>query len=125
MATRSTIWLKDENSYKGVYCHWDGYLSNNGKLLLENYNTLEKVKELISFGFISSLDTTIDKCVFYNRDREEDFDDYEVSSLEEMGEFLEEYNYIFQDNKWYVLDNSEELAEELIELTQEYISEND
>ena len=121
MATRSTIWLKDENSYKGIYCHWDGYLSNNGKILLENYNTLEKIKELISFGFISSLNTTIDKCVFYNRDREEDFDDYEVSSLEEMGEFLEEYNYIFQDNKWYVLDNSEEL----IELTQEYISEND
>ena len=117
MATRSTIWLKSKNSYKGVYCHWDGYLSNNGKILLENYNTLEKVKELISLGFISSLGTTIDKCVFYNRDREEDFDNYEVYSLEEMGEFLECYNYVFQDNKWYVLDNSEEL----IELTQEYI----
>ena len=121
MATRSTIWLKDENSYKGVYCHWDGYLSYNGKLLLENYNTLEKVKELISFGSMSSLNTTIEKCVFYNRDREEDFDDYEVYSLEEMEEFLEEYNYIFQDNIWYVLDDSEEL----VELTQEYISEND
>ena len=121
MSTRSTIWLKDKNSYKGVYCHWDGYLSNNGKLLLENYNTLEKIKELISFGSMSSLNTTIEKCVFYNRDREEDFDDYEVYSLEEMEEFLEEYNYIFQDNKWYVLDNSEEL----VELTQEYISENE
>ena len=88
---------------------------------MENYSTLEKVKELISFGFISALNTTIDKCEFYNRDREEDFDNYEVYSLEEMGEFLEEYNYVFQDNKWYVLDNSEEF----IELTQEYISEND
>ena len=124
MATRSTIWLKDKNSYKGVYCHWDGYLSNNGKLLLENYNTLEKVKELISLGFISALDTTIDKCIFYNRDREEDFENYEVSSLEEIGEFLECYNYVFQDNKWYVLDDSED-SEELAELTQEYISEND
>ena len=121
MATRSTIWLKDENSYKGVYCHWDGYLSNNGKILLENYNTLEKVKELISFGSMSSLNTTIEKCVFYNRDREEDFDDYEVYSLEEMEEFLEEYNYVFQDNKWYVLDNSEDSEE----LTQGYVSEND
>ena len=111
MATRSTIWLKDENSYKGVYCHWDGYLSNNGKILLENYNTLKKVKELISFGFISALDATIDKCVFYNRDIDEDFVNYEVSSLEDMEEFLECYNYICQDNKWYVLDNSEELAE--------------
>ena len=61
---------------------------------------------------------------FYNRDRKEDFNDYEVSSLEEMGKFLECYNYVFQDDKWYVLDNSED-SEELIELTQEYISEND
>ena len=75
----STIWLKDKNSYKGVYCHWDGHLSNNGKLLLENYNTLEKVKELISLGFISSLNTTIENCVFYNRDRDEDFVNYGFS----------------------------------------------
>lgn len=124
MATRSTIWLKTENSYKGVYCHWDGYLSNNGRLLLTNYNSLDKVKELISFGSISSLGEDIEKCEFYHRDREEDFENYEVSSLEEMGKFLEGYNYLFQDNKWYVLNDSED-SEELIELTQEYIQEND
>ena len=37
---------------------------------------------------------------------------------------VEEYNYIFQDNKWYVLDDSED-SKKLIELTQEYISENE
>lgn len=64
MATRSTIWYKDidSNNYKGVYCHWGGYPSNNGKLLLENYNSLEKVKELVSLGFLSSLREDIKSC---------------------------------------------------------------
>ncbi len=27
---------------KSIYCHWDGYPSNNGKILLEHYNSQEK-----------------------------------------------------------------------------------
>lgn len=74
MSTRSAIWYKDEENkcYKGIYCHWDGYLSYVGKILLENYYTLDKVKELISYGFASEIYETIEKCIFFHRDRGED-----------------------------------------------------
>ena len=38
-----------------IYCHFDGYLTHNGALLLDHYNSPEKVKELIDVGDISVL----------------------------------------------------------------------
>ena len=56
MGTRSTISIKTkDNKFKTIYCHWDGYPSNNGRLLLEHYGDEKKVKELIELGDISSL----------------------------------------------------------------------
>lgn len=55
MATRSNIGYIHGNTINYIYCHWDGYTSHNGKILLENYNHPDKVKELISFGDMSSL----------------------------------------------------------------------
>ena len=60
MATRSTIAIEFADGTIGqVYCHWDGYLSNNGKILLNNYMDPFKVRELIDNGSISSLGTEI------------------------------------------------------------------
>lgn len=67
MATRSNIGIKlDNGSIEMIYCHWDGYLSYNGKILLEHYNTTEKVNELIKLGNISTLGETTDQCKRYN-----------------------------------------------------------
>ena len=56
MATRSTIGvLNTDGSVTTVYCHWDGYPENNGKLLIENYATENAVRGLIELGSISSL----------------------------------------------------------------------
>jgi hypothetical protein len=58
MATRSFISIKHkDNTYSGVYCHWDGYVENNGKILKEDYQDRVKVVELIDGGDISSLKT--------------------------------------------------------------------
>lgn len=123
MATRSTIAIQLENgSINQVYCHWDGYLSNNGKILMEYYNNAEIIKYLISKGSISILAKNInhnkdskhefnspqkDVCVFYHRDRDEElyidsFENFEEYS--ENGNF-EEFNYIFKDNEWYYFQN--------------------
>lgn len=60
MGTRSTIALEFADGTVGqVYCHWDGYLSHNGKILLENYTDPYKVRELIDNGDISSLGNEI------------------------------------------------------------------
>lgn len=56
MATRSTIaLLRDNGEVVKVYAHWDGYLENNGQLLVDNYNTPEKIEALLAGGDISSL----------------------------------------------------------------------
>jgi len=60
MATRSTIALEFADGTVGqVYCHWDGYLSNNGKILFENYQDPFKLRELIDLGDVSSLKESI------------------------------------------------------------------
>lgn len=56
MSTRSRIGMVNKDgSVTSIYCHFDGYPSNNGAILLKHYKTAKKVKELISLGSISSL----------------------------------------------------------------------
>jgi hypothetical protein len=59
MATRSTISVVDTRTKDGsgrtIYCHWDGYLQNNGLILLESYTNPDKINALIDLGDISSL----------------------------------------------------------------------
>ncbi len=48
MATRSLIGIKlDNGSILSAYHHWDGYPAWLGKILTKEYNTKEKVSELI------------------------------------------------------------------------------
>ena len=118
MATRSTIALEFADGSVGqVYCHWDGYLENNGKILLENYTDPFKLQKLIDTGDLSSLAPEIGEkhdfdnpvkgvCTFYGRDRGEtgvdaryfkDFADYKKNHQ------CEEFEYILRtDGKWYV-----------------------
>ena len=56
MSTRSHIGIWNEDgSLDVIYCHWDGYPSYNGAVLLHHYQDPEKIRELIALGDISSL----------------------------------------------------------------------
>ena len=55
MSTRSAIIEKTETGYRGIYCHNDGYLSYNGRILFDHYQDAAKVSALIDLGDISSL----------------------------------------------------------------------
>lgn len=56
MSTRSLIAKKiGEDKYLTIYCHSDGYLTYNGALLLDHYNTPEQVNKLLALGDISYL----------------------------------------------------------------------
>ena len=58
MATRSRIGIEmPDHSVISVYCHWDGYPENNGKILVEHYLDRDKVQKLIDGGGISILRT--------------------------------------------------------------------
>ena len=91
MSTRSYICKENpDGTYTGIYCHSDGYLTYNGAMLLDHYNSRERVEKLIS-------------CVFYGRDRGETGQEPHPITLEEINspESWIEYCYIFgQDNQW-------------------------
>ncbi len=125
MATRSTIALEyADGTVEQIYCHWDGYLDHNGRILQEHYIDPFKVRNLMDLGDVSSLgkdimpepyrEHTFNKpqegvTVFYGRDRGETgvgsrkFKDYADYRKNSQGE---EYNYILRqvDGKavWFV-----------------------
>jgi hypothetical protein len=138
MATRSTISLEFADGTIGqVYCHWDGYLAHNGKMLFENYSNPFILRDLIDLGDISSLAPTIgtkhafshydnnmslvefnsqygNMTTFYGRDRGEvgcNAKYYKDFADYEANCQLEEYNYILRNVNgvatWYVSDHGD------------------
>jgi len=128
MATRSRIGVMHGDIVKSIYCHWDGYLEHNGKILLEHYNSA-KANELVSLGDLSSLrpeigvehpfsrfetkmsdsewdETYGNQCTFYGRDRKETGIEWKTAHT--FDEFLSQveaccgdYYYIMKDGTWY------------------------
>ena len=136
MATRSTIALEFADGTIGqVYCHWDGYLAHNGKMLMEYYSNPFILRDLIDLGSLSSLRPQIgtkhpfsmfeanmtqdeyanlyrDMCTFYERDRGERSAD--ATYFKNYLHFLvdgqeEEYDYILRNVNgvatWFVSDH--------------------
>ena len=112
MATRSIIAKLDSKGVKAIYCHNDGYLSNNGKILDQHYTHEVHVNQLLAEGDISSLRYTIEDTTFYMRDRGES--NKEATTLKDESALLEfafescdaEVVYMFAYGSWYVYDNS-------------------
>ena len=120
MATRSNIGVVNpDGSVTGIYCHWDGYPENVGKLLLKHYNTTGIVYELMDLGHLSSLNKNLycddnnhsfdnpveGVCVAYGRDRGETGVESRVfSNIGEFEKFAEvnyaDYQYLFNEGKW-------------------------
>jgi len=138
MGTRSTIALEfADGTVQQVYCHWDGYLEHNGKILFENYTDPFKLRDLIDMGDLSSLGTQIGQahpfsphsskedealyehakdqgyCTFYQRDRGETCPAKKFASYEDylLNHQYEEFEYILRcvDGKavWFVADHSD------------------
>ena len=87
MGTRSAIGkVEADGKVQTIYCHFDGYPSHVGRILLEHYQSPEKVEQLIKLGALSTLGPEIgdkvdwnasvfDKqCRAYHRDRGEEWD---------------------------------------------------
>jgi len=61
MGTASMIGIyNDDGSVTATYCHYDGYLSYNGQLLVQSYNTPEAAKAVANAGYISGLTADLD-----------------------------------------------------------------
>jgi hypothetical protein len=151
MATRSTIALEfADGTVQQVYCHWDGYLSNNGKLLRDYYSNPFVLRDLIDQGDISSLGKTVgtkhdfsrldsslssaefdalygNMTTFYARDRGEEL---RVNKFKDYADYVEnfqheEYDYILRNVNgkatWFVSDHDGAF----VELEQAIMDEQD
>lgn len=136
MSTRSNIAIERKNkTVEAVYCHWDGYLSNNGQILLDNYKDIDKINNLILKGDIGSLGENIEACDFYEDEN------YKASFFKSLDEYLKqvdtlwiEYIYIFSESegKWYYIETHDNwkfkkpvTKEQLKLLTQEEIKKSE
>jgi hypothetical protein len=147
MGTRSRIAVMHGEVCKSVYCHWDGYLSHNGRILQKHYDS-PKANNLVAMGNISSLKANIGRkhpfsafdtgmspsawankygnmCTFYGRDRGETECTWSVDHTFE--DFLDrakgcgaEFYYVMKDDTWYVGDTygSTELSNKLTPLAE-------
>ena len=101
MSTRSRIGIKlEDGMVKSVYCHFDGYLEGVGHTLISHYNDEKKDKKLIAMGDMSSLAESIEKSVFYKRDRGETGVSAQKHSMNEFPDCGQEFEYLFTDGKW-------------------------
>ena len=118
MATRSVIAKLDDKGIQAIYCHNDGYLSNNGKILDQHYANEVKVDNLIAQGDCSSLKDTIEDTIFYHRDKGDCYEGVKAVNLKDETELLEhafekcdaEVVYMYAYGSWYVYDNSDKIG---------------
>ena len=121
MSTRSFIAQQiGDDKYLTIYCHSDGYLSYNGAMLIDHYNSEEKVDELLKLGDLSCLCKKLnpdpskphstsykerqeDVTVAYGRDGGEDNTEartYSMAKLDDPRNWTD-YVYIFnKDDGW-------------------------
>ena len=131
MSTRSNIGVKNGDKVDYIYCHFDGYLEEPGVgyNLFKNFNTMEKARELVGLGDLSSIqeyetDEERDKIIEDSLDpdklvdicscmvstgrgpstiRHATFDDFVDYVSSKMDPWIE-YWYVFDDddNRWKV-----------------------
>ena len=109
MATRSAIGYKlPTGEVRGIYCHWDGYVENNGKLLQENYQAAYKIAQMVELGDMSALAAEVAECTYYGRDRGET--DVGTQTYNDVDEFVThyadgvQYMYLWNGNEWIVTE---------------------
>ena len=119
MGTRSRIGIQlQDNSVLSVYCHYDGYPEFNGRVLRDNYDTIDKVRNLIDGGDMSCTwtnagwnnETLPESGPLHYTARGESLESNAPRYDESIFDFLdkknnEEYAYIWTvNNEWKCLD---------------------
>lgn len=104
MSTNSYIAICNEDgTIEAAYCHWDGYLAFNGKILNQHYTSEVKVRELINKGGMSSLANTIDEIDFYGEPAYT-YTDFEECMDDVRNNTSVEFVYLMVKGTWSVVD---------------------
>jgi hypothetical protein len=118
-----------------VYCHWDGYLEHNGRILFDHYTSQTLAEKLVALGDLSVLGPKIGvrhpfdtpayntpqaaeyekrysgMCLAYGRDRgEKDVAGTVADTLAGCwpeNDTWTEFTYVWDDGRWWVGDPDE------------------
>lgn len=99
MSTRSFIGFRDENGeFFGIYCHYDGYPSHVGKILVEHHNSFAAAEALTNGSHVRNFDHDGTVCRFGQGDGA-------AETYEELSDVFHsgyDYAYLYsdQDNCW-------------------------
>ncbi len=114
MSINCGIAIKSKEEYKAIYCHHGGYESYMWPMLTKYYNTEELAEKLVSLADASCICERLEPtgehsfdnpepgvCVFYHRDRGDDWT-HIYPCYYTKDELLSEcyYAYIWEDGKW-------------------------
>ena len=130
MSTRSYIAEKlPDDTFRYVYCHFDGYPEGVGQTLLNHFNDSDRVSRLIDLGALSYLREDIDSqndfnnpvgddaTMAYHRDRKENLEINMAAKLEDLLDNFDksrtEYLYIFENGSWVITDSDDIYFKEL------------
>lgn len=92
MATRSLIAIPGpDDSYRAVYCHFDGYVEGGvGETLQDYWTDEDEIIDLINSGGMSTLGNDLAKCEFY-KDRGEELEIITAPSFDDLKQIAKEY----------------------------------
>ena len=104
MGTRSNIaYQKEDESVVVMYCHYDGYLDHNGRMLLEYYNNEARARALVDNGYASSLSPTLEDINEGRANMDE------PKTYRSLGNYMRnvdtlfiEFIYLWRDDQWWV-----------------------
>lgn len=113
MSTQCGVAIKTEKGFETIYVHSDGYPEYMWPMLTENYNSEELAAKLVSLGDASYIDEKLEPtsdyhkfgtpepgvCMFYHRDRGEDFHNTVYPTKKEMFNCYY-YSYVWENGCW-------------------------
>jgi len=114
MGTRSMIGMVEaDGSVSAIYCQWDGYLSHNGSLLDENYDSDIKVAELLAGGDLSTLGQTASVLLENGRpaERFDSISDYRLR----FNEAGDEFRYLWDGEAWFYIGGGRKVWDDVRE----------
>lgn len=95
MSTRSFIgYINDEDKFVGIYCHYDGYPSHVGAVLVEYHNSFAAMEAIIEGSHIRNFDNDGTICRFGPGDGAAEIYD----SVDEALNSGFDYAYVYSDN---------------------------
>ena len=105
MATRCYIGLEGtDGTVRYVYCHWDGYPSETGRILQEDWQSYTLVSSMINKGNMSYLGRNLGDTEFYCKEGDPNEEDEGAKYCKDINaysatapDYLIEYIYLFKD----------------------------